>query len=70
MNPMVHLVLLGEKRLEIEQERRSQHRPGQDAALLEGWSKPQRRSSILFRLPRLQLHRRQPECACVPEPGC
>ena len=70
MNPIVHLVLLGEKRLQIEQERRSQGQFGQDEFPDAGWSRPQRRASILARLPRLQFHRHQPESTCLPEPGC
>jgi hypothetical protein len=70
MNPMVHLILLGEKRVEIDQERSGQHRFGQDEFLNAGWSRPKRRISILAWLPRLQLNRRQPRVDCLPEAGC
>ena len=70
MNPMVTLILLGEKRLEIEQQRHGQRRFGLDEILVEGWSKPKHRTSFLARLPRLQLNRHQPSRECLPETGC
>lgn len=70
MNPLVHLTLLGEKRLEVEQERSAQHRLGQGQFLDEGWSRPKRRISILAWLPRLQFNSRQPKVDCLTEAGC
>jgi len=70
MNPMVHLTLIGEKRLEIDQKRGGPYRFGQDEFLDAGWSRPRRRVSILAWLPRLRVNHRLSRIDSLPEAGC
>jgi len=70
MNPMITAILIGEKRLEMEEQQRGQCRFYSEELLVNGWPKTKRSKSILAWLPRITLARRQPPCESLPEPCC
>ena len=72
MIPIVNNMLIWEKELEIQEQRRKQRRiPPEVFENDAPVAQPKPRKSFLRWLPRLQWPRQQPSpCECAPEPGC
>ena len=71
MNPMITMILMAEKKLQMEQEQRKQHRYVPDVDLVQEWQpQPKKRRSLLAWLAKIRMTRRQTPCEGSLEPGC